>query len=171
MNRRTVLAGAAGVLGVSAAGAVTTRKLFPARHNLRGEYAEDDEVAYDHDDLRFRASQAAVHRGETIEFEVTNTTDSRVPVGCNVPWAIERHADDTWYTVTWTGREYYQMCASALPSGESYVERVTLSTDALDRQTGDVEVRGELQPGRYRFVLLGPSPFLAVDFEVLPARE
>lgn len=169
MNRRTLLAGAAGVLCVSAAGAVTTRKLFPARHNLRGEYAEDDEVAYDHDALRLRASRDTVRPGEEIAFQVTNTTDSRVPVGCNVPWAIERRADGVWYTVTWTGLQYYQLCFSALPPDESHVERLTLSTDALEDRTD--EVRGELHPGQYRFVLLGPSPFLAVDFELLPVRE
>ena len=129
----------------------------------RADYRGEEEVVYEHDDLTLRLRQDEVAIGDTVGFEATNTGSSPIVLGCQNPWAIQQRVDDGWRHVAWTGERYYRMCATELGPGESLVEEVTLSESEFDR--GD-EAHVELAPGEHRFLLLGPSPFVAVDFEI-----
>lgn len=160
MERRNLLAlGTFGLLGTGITGAILGHSFLSMKNTPKGGYTEDDRIAYKHRDIRLSRGQDTIHLGEEIEFEITNTSDSRISLGCHNPWAIETYLDGGWRTVTWTGDDYYDLCATLLSPGESRVETITVAADHLERR-GDV--RTELQPGTYRFVLLGPSPFLAV---------
>ncbi|WP_276302515.1 immunoglobulin-like domain-containing protein [Halorussus lipolyticus] len=163
MNRRTYLCSV--VAGAGALGgtiAVADRREDPAL-----AYRENARVVTEREDLRLRLRQDTVRLGDTVAFEVTNTGDSTVVLGCRNPWALQRRADGQWRHVAWTEDRYYQLCATELPPGESSVTAVELSETGLETQAG--EVRGDLRPGRYQFLLVGTSPSLATEFRVLDA--
>jgi hypothetical protein len=77
--------------------------------------------------------------------------------------------DDHWQNVTGTPPNHHQLCLTTLSLGSTLVESVTMSNEALGWQTEDNSV--EITPGLYRFILLGPSPFLATDFQVTSADD
>lgn len=106
--------------------------------------------------------------GDTVEFEVTNTGDSPITLGCGNPWAIQQYSDGDWQHVTWTASRYHQMCATVLAPGGTLVEDVTLSESEFDR--GSDEDYVELGSRQHRFLLLGASPFFALDFNILDAE-
>lgn len=168
MRRRTCLTGTASAAAV-AGGVVGAVLGFDAPTASEPEpdydYRDDARVVYDHDSLELRVRPETVRLGETAAFAVTNTDDSPQNLGCNNPWAIQRYSDGEWRHVAWTGKRYFQLCLTMLSPGGTHVERVTLSEPDLERRTNDV--RTELRPGRYRLLVLGPSPFLAADFGVL----
>lgn len=168
MKRRTLLAGGSVALLGGVAGAVVGFEPPSSGDEPRAAYQDEGEIVYDHDDLELRFEAESVHLGDTIAFEVINTGDSKVSLGCHNPWALQRYADGEWRHVTWTGSRYYQMCATELPAGESITERVTFSESSLENQAS--EVHGELQSGQYRFVLLGSAPFVAVGFPIRSAE-
>jgi hypothetical protein len=163
VQRRAYLA-AVGASVPAFAGCTT---LAESSNQSRADYRGEQEVVYEHDDLTLRLRQAEVTLGDTVEFEVTNTGSSAIVLGCQNPWAIQQRSDDGWRHVAWTGERYYQMCATELGAGESLVEEVTLSESEFDR--GD-EAHVELAPGEHRFLLLGSSPFVALDFEITDAE-
>lgn len=163
MKRRAYLAS----LGVAATSLATASAAETPANESGPAYRGNKRVVYDHPDLELRPRQERVRLGETVAFEVTSTGDSRVSLGCNNPWALQRRSGGRWRHVTWTGDRYYQLCATLLPPGESRVERVTLSESGLDGYPD--EYSADLRPGRYRFLLLGPSPYPAVEFDVLDA--
>ena len=160
MKRRAFL-GSVSASATALAGCPTIRA---PQNESEVAYQIGHAVTYDHEVLDLRPLQEEVHLGETIAFEVTNTSDSKTGLGCHNPWAIQRHSEDEWRHVTWTADRYHQMCLLLLPPGDSVEAEVTLSESALEAQASDV--RSELEPGTYRFLLLGSSPNLAVDFEV-----
>lgn len=160
MKRRTCL----GVVGASAAALAGCTAIEAPQSDSGPDYRGENEVVYERDDLTLRLLQEAVHLGDAIAFEVTNTGDSEVVLGCHNPWAIQKQSDNGWQHVAWTGTSYYQMCATFLAPGDSLAEELELSESGLEARAD--EVHTELRPGTYRFVLLGPSPFLAVDFDV-----
>lgn len=164
MKRRTCLA------SVGTGAAVLSGEILRRRSENATETPnrENSRVVYEHEDLQLRSLRDSVPLGETIEFEVTNTSDSTVVLGCDNAWIIRSHSDGEWQDVTDTPRSYYQLCALELPPGESRVERATLSKDELEEQTG--ELLDELRPGQYRFVLLETTPRLAVDFTITPSK-
>ena len=164
MNRRTYLAS----LGVAATSLAGITRLDDSQKNAQPAYRGNEQVVYEHPDLKLRLLQETVQLGDTIEFEVTNRGDSKTTLGCKNPWAIQRRLDGEWRHVTWTGDRYYQMCATVLSPGSSLVESITLSESKLARYPDEYSV--ELQPGKYRFLLLGSSPYLALDFEILDSK-
>lgn len=167
MNRRAYLAGittsALSVSGCTAPGNSSSEDVS------RPDYWDDADVVYDHDDLVIEPSRDSVRLGNAIEFEVANTGTSGVPLGCNNPWAIQAAVDGGWRHVTWTAGRYYTLCLTSLVSGESKTVAVTMSEPELERHAA--EFQADLDPGRYRFVLLGPRPFLAREFTVLDPDE
>ncbi len=163
MNRRTyLLSGGATVATLAGFAAVGT-----LQDESQVEYQGKD-IVYERDDLSLRLRQEPISLGDTGEFEVTNTGDSKITLGCNNPWAIQKQSDGDWQHVTWTGDRYYQMCATELSPGDSLVEGITLSKSGLER--GSNEHSPELRPGQYRFLLLGSSPYLALEFELLDSE-
>ena len=93
-------------------------------------------------------------------------------MGCNVPWAIQSYEDGTWRHLLWTDQRWYNMCYSAIAPGDTITTTVTLSETALADNQGisDGEANVTLTPGKYRFVLVGIDPPLAVNFRLLPAE-
>lgn len=163
MRRRAVLA--SGVVGLFAcAGCTAPGRLAHARQDWP-EYGDHAAVVDEHEELELRLRDGPVHLGDTIEFEVTNVGTADVSLGCDNPWALQRYADDGWRHVTWTADRYYQLCLTLLAPGNARVESFTVSVGKLEERASEVETA--LEPGRYRFVLLGPDPFLAREFEVL----
>jgi hypothetical protein len=160
MKRRAYL-GAVGASAAALSGCVTVRA---PQNQSEVAYQVGHSVTYDHEDLTLRPLQERVHLGDAIAFEVINTGDSSASLGCRIPWALQRRSGDDWQHVTWTGDRYYQMCAKSLSPGGSVEVEIELSESGLEAQASDV--RGELRPGTYRLLLLGPSPNLTVDFEV-----
>ena len=125
-------------------------------------------MGYEHGDLKLRLLQDTVRIGDTIEFEATTTSDSRITLGCHDPWAIQRDVDGEWRHVTWTSDRYYRQCATVLGPGKSLVESITLSKSGLKSQAEEVHM--ELRSGQYRFLLLGASPVLALHFDLLDSE-
>lgn len=131
---------------------------------MDAEYQSEDEIVYEHGDLELDLLQEPVHIGETVEFEVTNTGESEVSLGCQNPWALQRQSDGEWRHITWTGEDYYKLCATLLSPDSTVSEEIPLSNSGLAQQAEEVQT--EIRPGQYRFILLGPSPFVALDFTV-----
>jgi hypothetical protein len=161
MNRRTYLA--ALVAGSGALGGGIA--LADLRPDPEFAYREDDRVVSERDDLRLRALSDPVRLGDSVAFEVTNTGNSQVVLGCQNPWALQRRVEGEWRHVTWTARRFYQMCASELSPGDSLTTRLELTEEALEESAA--EVHADLRPGKYRFLLVGTSPSLATEFQVL----
>lgn len=146
-------------------GGVSPGRVDGMQNESQPDYLGRERVAYEHDDLKLRILQETVRLGDTIEFEVTNTSDTEIGLGADNPWAIQQYADGEWQHVTWTSAKYHQFIGTVLFQGASLVESIELSKSGLEGQAD--EVPAELRPGRYRYLLLGPSPYLAVDFDVL----
>lgn len=164
MKRRAVLRS----LGAGAAvltGAATVSHAWSDPGTARPE----ERVVYRDPDVQLllRARQERVRLGETIAFEVENVGRERVILGCHNPWKLQRHVDGEWRDVT-VRPKWEPMCGTLLSPGGTIVERVTMTEEALEAQPGTLA--GSLHPGRYRFVLVGTWPYLAVDFELLPAE-
>jgi len=128
------------------------------------DHYHSDTVVYDHDELRLQAGEGPVRLGETIAFTTTNTGDSSIPLGCHNPTTIQKQVDGEWRDVVWTTADGYLTCATMLQAGHSTSEAVTITKGELESSTE--EVRVELTPGQYRFVLLATDPYLAADFQV-----
>lgn len=127
-------------------------------------YLTDEDVVYEHEDLELQLRQESVHLGDAVEFEVLNTGESEVSLGCQNPWALQRQVDGEWRHLTWTGERNYRACYTGLTPDTSVTVEIPLSGSELPQQADDVQT--ELRPGQYRFILLGTSPFLALDFTV-----
>lgn len=164
MKRRTLIAAAGAGIAAGGAGVVLGTDIGSSEDPSGPAYRRHSSVAYEHDSLELRPGRETVELGETVAFEVTNTSDSSVSLACDNPWALQLETDDGWGHVAWTGGRYANLCALSLPSGDSHVERLTLSTSWLEEHVSADAAR--LRPGTYRFVLLGPSPFLATEFTV-----
>lgn len=134
----------------------------------QAEYQTDEDVVYDHHNLELHLRQESVHLGDTVEIEVRNTGESEVSIGCQNPWALQRQSDGEWRHVTWTGEKYYRLCYTGLAPDSSISEEIPLSRSELAQQADDVQT--ELLPGQYRFVVLGTSPFVALEFTVLASE-
>lgn len=163
MKRRTYLAS----LAVSSTTLAGCTVLGKSPDDSQPEYRGLEKVVYEWDDLELGLRQETVRLGDTIEFEVTNTSDSDVGLGCKNPWAIQKQSESEWQHITWTKGKFYLLCLTGLSPGKSILERITLTASALEKQAS--EVQGTLTPGTYRFLLIGPSPYLATEFEVLEA--
>lgn len=164
MKRRAYLASLAGST-VALSGCTAPGK---PRDESQPEYYGRETVVHEYDGLSLSLRQDTVRLGETIEFEVTNTGDSEVMLGCHNPWAVQKYTAGEWRHVTWTSGRYYDLCLTLLSPENSLVEGLTFSQSELEKQASTV--RGELTPGRYRFVLLGTSPYFAIDFDVLDSQ-
>ena len=164
MKRRAYLAS----LGVAATSLAGIPIAYKSQAKSRPAYRENERVVYEYKRLKLRLLQEPVRLGNTIEFKVTNTGDSKIVLGCNNPWAIQRYSTGEWRHVTWTGDRYYQMCAQELSPGSSIVERITLAESKLAGYPDEYST--ELRSGRYRFLLLGSSPYLAIEFDVLDSE-
>lgn len=161
MNRRAYLASfAAGTAALSGCTA-----LGKPQEDSQPAYYGQKNIVYEHDDLCLRLQQETIHLGDTIDVQITNIGDSHVALGCHKPWAIQKYSDGEWRHVTWTGDGYYDMCAERLAPGSTYREEITLSKSELENQADTVD--DPLTPGRYRFMLIGITPYVAIDFDVL----
>lgn len=160
MRRRrylaSVAAGATGLAGWAALG-TSGGEDKPGYRGGRG-------VVTEHPDLEVTLRGETAFLGETVAFDITNAGDSAAGLGCHNPWALQRRTGDGWAHVAWTAGRYHLLCLTTLPPGESLVERLTLSAAGLEDQ--GVEVRTPPTAGRYRFLLLGPAPYLATEFDV-----
>lgn len=121
-------------------------------------------IEYHHDRLRLSLSKKAVRVGDSLQFAVTNTSESNVALGCHNPWTIQTFREEEWKDVVWTSANGFPSCSTVLEGGETRTERVTVDRAALE--TGTETVKEELTAGRYRLVLLSTDPFLAADFHL-----
>ena len=160
MKRRGYL----GLISSSAIALSGCTALAGAQNESNAGYLGDQKVVYDHDNLDLRLHKDTPHLGDEVEFEVSNTGDSAVTLGCQNPWAIQQYLNGGWHHVAWTEERYYYMCATDLAAGASFTEEITLSESAFERSQDEDYVK--LDTGRHRFLLLGPSPFVALDFEI-----
>ncbi|MBB6645993.1 hypothetical protein [Halobellus ruber] len=160
MDRRGYLT----LIGSSAVALTGGTALAASQNESRADYRGDRKVVYNHDGLDLRLCADNVHLGDEVEFEASNTGDSPISLGCHNPWAIQQYSGGDWHHVTWTEARYYYMCATELGAGESFTEEVTLSESAFERDEDEDYV--ELHAGRHRFLLLGPAPFVALDFNI-----
>lgn len=170
MSRREAISGAlvpllggGAIASTFAVGRVDLGETWPAYHDRTP-------VVYERDGLRVQPVGNAPRLGESITFEITNT-DSEDPVGlgCKNPWALQAYEDGRWHHVAWTEGRYYLACAMILEPGGTTTLTVPLSETAMgDGRSGVTEPVRDLTPGTYRVVLLGPKPYLGVNFQVLP---
>lgn len=175
MKRRELIgAGTLTIVGGSAVG--TALGVGPLASNEttepdQPEYLGREPVVYDRDDLQLRALHDSVRRGETNTFEIKHTGSSEaINLGCNIHWALQVYQDEQWKHVTWTGGRYYDLCYTAISAGQTVTETVPLSRSDLAENSDISEVVIDLTPGKYRFVLLGSPPYLAVNFNLFPAE-
>jgi len=162
VKRRTLIrVGGLGVAGVATTGAAFGVEPFGS-DDSRPEYLGREPVVYERDDLRLEMLRGIVRRGETVTFELTNTGESWITLGCGNPWALQKRAAGGWRHVAWTGERYYQLCLSGIEPGETVTEHVPMSKSELDSEFGPIAA--DLSTGEYRFVLIGTEPYPAVDF-------
>lgn len=161
MNRRTVLA-SLGTGAVALSGCIALGKSSKGNGPA---YLGQEPITYYRDDLRLSLTDRPVHLGDTIEFVVTNTSDSSVGLGCKNPWALQYQTSEGWEHVTWTEGRFYNLCLSQLESGESLPEQITLSEQAFEADTYNLQ--RSMTQGAYRLVLIGPTPYLALQFNVI----
>lgn len=169
MRRRTLLAGGAlSLLGVAGIGTVYGFDPLGGDENCEYQYRCDGEIVYEHEDLDLHTKTPSVRRGEAARFDLRNRSEEPIPVGCNLPWALQTESEDRWRHVTWTAGRYYDLCFQAIRGGDRLRIRIPMSTTDLeaDRDVADLAV--SLEPGRYRLVLVGTEPHLAADFEMRP---
>jgi hypothetical protein len=77
-----------GYLTVAGSGAVALAgftALATSRNDARAEYQGDQKVVYDHDSLDLRLGTDRADIGDEVEFEVVNTGDSGIVLGCQKP--------------------------------------------------------------------------------------
>lgn len=173
MKRRNILGAGALLLGGGAVG--TAAGLGPLASNSTSEpaYFEAGEIVYEREPLQLRAPTDAVRRENSITFEVQHTGESEnISLGCNIPWAIQSYEDGTWEHLVWTNQRWHQMCATLIAPGDTLTTTVPLSAEALtdDHGMSEDEANVTFTPGKYRFILVGSNPPLAVNFRVLPAE-
>lgn len=164
MNRRTYLSSLAATTVVFSG----CSALGKSPEDSQPEYYGQENVVYEHDKIDLNLRQETVHLGDSIEVEITNTSDSEVFMGCHAPWALQKYSDGDWRHVTWTAEGYFDLCTTRLTAGSSLVQGLTLSKSELENQAD--EVRGDLTSGKYRFVVIGMSPYVALDFDVLESE-
>jgi len=121
-------------------------------------------VVYQHEQVRLSLSTDTVPLGGTFEYTVTNTSNSTISLGCGSPETLQKFRDDEWRDVIFTSAEGFGGCGSSLAAGASHTEEVTLTESALESRTE--VVKEDLEPGRYRLVLLFTEPYLAVEFRI-----
>ncbi|WP_368411899.1 immunoglobulin-like domain-containing protein [Haladaptatus halobius] len=97
-----------------------------------------------------------------MEFTVTNTSTTKVSLGCGIPWTLQQRTNGRWREVIWTASDGVPHCLTRLPPGKSFTEEVTLTRSAIETQNGTVKY--DLTAGLDRFVLIGTDPFVATDF-------
>jgi len=129
----------------------------------------DKKTVYDHSDLDMTITQDVGHVGDTIRFKIKNSSESLVDLGCNIPWALQRRSSGEWKHVTWTPQRTIDLCFSSVGPEDTTTVDVPMSVSALNDIHDVSEVRTNLVPGDYRFILLGPDPQLATDFQLLPS--
>jgi len=172
MKRRKILGmGALALFGGGAVGTALGFGPLASNKSTSPEYLGQAPIVYERDQLHLRALQDAVRRGETITFEIEHTGRSEtISLGCHIPWALQAYQDGQWRHVTWTEGRYYLLCYTGLSPGETVTESVPLSRSALAKNPEVGEVVMEISPGKYRFLLVGALPNLAVNFRVLPTE-
>lgn len=174
MKRRELLgAGLLAVLGGSAVGIVLGIGPSGSNNSSQPAYFELKPIVYEREPLQLRALRDAVHRGDSVTFEVRHIGESEnISLGCHIPWAIQTYEDGKWKHVVWTDQRWHELCATSISPGETLNITVPLSATAL-ADTGAVseaEAEVTFTPGKYRFILVGANPPLAVNFRVLPAE-
>lgn len=173
MKRRDVLGAAGLLLGGSAIG--TAAGIGPLASNTPSEpaYLEAGSIVYEREPLQLRAPTDAVRHGDSITFEIHHTGESEnISLGCHVPWAIQSYADGTWKHVVWTDQRWHQLCATLIAPGDTLTTTISLAATTLADNQGISEEEAEftLTTGKYRFILVGANPSLAVNFRILPAE-
>ena len=128
------------------------------------EHYGNHAVVYNHDQLQLSGPDAPAALGDTVVFTLTNTGNTDISLGCHNPWTLQTYIDGQWQDVMWTSADAFLTCSTILAADESRSERVTLARSALETETE--KVHHELTPGRYRFVLLALTPFVAVEFQI-----
>jgi len=159
MRRRRLLAslGAASALAGCATGYVAD--------DVGPSYRNEAPVVYDRADIDISLRDGPPRLDGTVAFAITNTGEDGVSLGCKNPWALQRRDDGEWHHVTWTASRYPLLCLTSVGPGRTYTERVTLSEEWLTEQGMSVE--RPLTPGTYRYVVVGTSPYPALEFELL----
>lgn len=172
MNRRKVLtASGLTLLGGGIVGTALGYGPLASDDSSKPSYLGDAEIVYERDELVLRAHPDVVEQGETIEFEITHTGQSEARgLGCNIPWAIQKYEDGGWKHAVWTSARYFNMCSSRISPGETRTLAVPLSREELNEYREIGEVDFEFSPGKYRFVLVGVEPYLAVNFSISPSN-
>ncbi|WP_266080705.1 immunoglobulin-like domain-containing protein [Haladaptatus caseinilyticus] len=125
-----------------------------------------DSITYEHDQIRLSGPDQPVALGDTVEFTITNTSATEITLGCHNPWTLQQQINGRWRELLWSTSDGVLLCASILPSGKSFTEKVTLTRSALETLSETKTVQYDLTTGLYRFVILGTNPFLATDFRV-----
>ena len=83
---------------------------------------------------------------------------------------LDRLADrDGWAHRTWTAEGYHDLCAMLLPAGERTTVQFALAENGFPERAAPLN--GAIRPGRYRFLMLGTTPSLGVEFTVTDADQ
>lgn len=161
MNRRRYLAAlGTGVVSLAAAAGVA----FSDENGSKPEYLGQEPVVYEHDAVKLAGIPDTVRIGDEIDVRVTNQGASPINLGCNNPWALQRYENGQWRHVAWTGNRYYDLCLTRVPPGEIHRETIELTKTGLGLQAD--EGNTTLTEGPYRFILIGPSPYVAKRFHL-----
>jgi len=174
VKRRKLLgAGALAVLGGSAVGTALGIGPLALNDSSQPAYLDLKPTVYEREPLRLRALKDAVHRGESVRFEIRHIGESEdISLGCHIPWAIQTYEDGKWKHAVWTDHRWHNMCATSISPGETLNTTVPLSAAALSdkRAISKAEADITFTPGKYRFIMIDANPPLAVNFRVLPAE-
>lgn len=116
--------------------------------------------------MELRLRQEIVRPGDTVEFEVTKTSNSKTALGC-------KNVGDT----TLLGRRMASRCVDRKRLLQNVFNNARLGQFSRGTRhdvqngtrMGNDELDFDLHPGRYRIVLVDTSLYLATDFTIFDA--
>ena len=127
-------------------------------------YRYEAPIVYDRPDIELSLRDGPARLGGTVAFDITNTGESGVGLGCKNPWAFQHRVDGEWQHVTWTASRYPLLCLTSVAPGGTYTERVTFSEAWMAEQ--GLSLQRPLSAGTYRYVIVGTEPYPALEFEL-----
>ena len=164
MERRALLSMfGAGAISVMA-GCTVLGQQSGGSDDPKPAYIGKEDVVTGCKNICLKIQSKPVRLDQQVKIMVVNEGDETASLGCNLPWALQRYSDGSWNHVAWTGDRYYDLCTAVLKPEDSQEVTFTLSESGLKQQASDV--RAPINPGRYRFLLIGAEPHYALEFEV-----
>lgn len=165
MNRRRILGAlGAGFVGIGGAGVVISMTESNTDVHESIDYRKNSDIVYTRGDLHLRTTNEPIYKNSNARFEIENTGNSEIGLGCGIAWALQKRRNDKWIHVTWTLERLINLCLKEIKPNNTISFTVPMSSQKLTEMDEVEPPELDLQPGNYRLILVGSEPYLATDF-------